>query len=318
MKEYGASRVRPVHTYSIVAYDAEAREWGVAVQSHYFSVGPIVPWAEAGVGAVATQSLAEISYGPLGLELMRAGKSAQEALDALVAADPGQAVRQVAMVDSEGNVAAHTGERCIPEAGHKTGEHYSVQANLMLKDTVWGAMSEAFEGAKGDLAERMMIALEAAEVEGGDIRGKQSAALLVAKGEMSGRPWAAHLFDLRVEDHAEPLPELRRLLGVARAYRYADEAEVMMDDESLGEERWKKSAEVFKKAMEYSWAMPGNMELEFWAGIGLASAGMWDDAMPMLRRAFAADPNWRELVPRLEKIGRLAGGQAAVQRIMSV
>jgi uncharacterized Ntn-hydrolase superfamily protein len=249
---------------------------------------------------------------------MRAGKTAQQALDALVEGDPNSAVRQVAMVDAQGNVAAHTGDKCIPEAGHRTGEHYSVQANLMLKNTVWNAMAVAFEGAKGDLAERIMLALEAAEVEGGDIRGKQSAALLVVQGEMTGRPWAARLFDLRVEDHAEPLPELRRLLGVARAYRYSDEAERIMDDESLGDARWKMSADMFKEALDYSWAMPGNMELVFWAGVGLASAGMWDDALPMLRQAFAADPNWRELVPRLEKIGRLAGGPAAVERIMSV
>lgn len=314
---HGVSTVRPVHTYSIVAYDPDARQWGVGVQSHYFSVGPIVPWAEAGVGAVATQSLAEISYGPLGLDLMRSGRTAQQALDALVASDPNSAVRQVAMVDAEGNVATHTGDRCIPEAGHKTGENYSVQANLMLKNTVWGAMAEAFEGAKGDLAERIMLSLEAAEVEGGDIRGKQSAAILVVQGEMTGRPWAARLFDLRVEDHAEPLPELRRLLGVARAYHFSDEAERIADDESLGEARWKQAADMFMQAMDYSWAMPGNMELVFWGAIGLASAGMWDVALPMFREAFAADPNWRTLVPRLADIGRLAGGQEAVERIVS-
>jgi uncharacterized Ntn-hydrolase superfamily protein len=307
-----------VHTYSIVAYDPEARQWGVAVQSHYFCVGPIVPWAEAGVGAVATQSLAEASYGPLGLAMMRAGKSAQETLSGLVESDPNAAVRQVAMVDAQGNVAAHTGGRCIPEAGHRVGKHYSVQANLMLKKTVWDAMGEAFEGAKGDLAERMMLALEVAEVEGGDIRGKQSAALLVVEGEMTGRPWNARPFDLRVDDHAEPLPELRRLLGVARAYSYADEAERIAGESSLGEKRWGLAAEMFQQALGYSWAMPGNMALVFWGAIGLASAGMWDDALPLFRQVFASDPAWRELVPRLVKVGRLADEPGLVERIMGV
>jgi uncharacterized Ntn-hydrolase superfamily protein len=313
----GSNPTRPVHTYSIVAYDPQARQWGVAVQSHYFCVGRIVGWAEAGVGAVATQSLAEASYGPLGLDMMRAGKSAQQALSGLVESDLNSAVRQVAMVDAQGNVAAHTGGRCIPEAGHRVGKYYSVQANLMLKNTVWDAMAEAFEGARGDLAERMMVALEAAEVEGGDIRGKQSAALLVAQGEMTGRPWDGRPFDLRVDDHAEPLPELRRLLGVARAYHYADEAERIMDDASLGEKRLGMAAETFGRALEFGWAMPGNMELVFWGAIGLASVGMWDDALPLLRQVFAADPAWRDLVPRLVKVGRLADAAGLVERIVS-
>src|SRR5215213_8497702 len=163
----------PATTYSIVAYDPDADQWGVAVQSHYFGTGRVVTWAEAGVGAVATQSLVEVSYGPLGLALMRAGKSASDSLAGLVASDSNSALRQVAMVDAKGNVAAHTGANCIDEAGHRTGQHYSVQANMMLKNTVWDAMADAYESTIGDLAARMMAALEAAEDEGGDVRGKQ-------------------------------------------------------------------------------------------------------------------------------------------------
>src|SRR5712692_3887575 len=178
-----SSQSRPVHTFSIVARDSITGELGVAVQSHWFSVGPLVPWAEAGVGVVATQSFVDPAYGPLGLELMRAGKSAKQALEGLLASDPGEAVRQVAMVDAQGNVAAHTGKKCIPGAGHVLGEQFSVQANLMLNDKVWPAMAKAYREAKGDLAERMLAALDAAQVVGGDIRGKQSAAILIVSGK---------------------------------------------------------------------------------------------------------------------------------------
>ena len=155
------------HTYSIVAYDPEENQFGVAVQSHYFCAGPVVPWAEPGVGAIATQAAADVSYGPLGLALLRAGKSAEQSLNGLLASDPQADVRQVAMVDAKGNVATHTGRRCIPEAGHKQGTHYSVQANLMLNNTVWDAMAHAYESASGDLAARMLGALMGAQAEGG-------------------------------------------------------------------------------------------------------------------------------------------------------
>ena len=196
---------RPVATYSIVARDAETGEMGVAVQSHWFSVGAIVPWAEAGVGAVATQSFVEPSYGPLGLELMRMGRSASEALRALVSTDADEAVRQVAMVDANGIVAAHTGARAIDAAGHHVGVGYSTQANMMENATVWDAMSRAYESSTGDLAERLLAALEAAQAVGGDIRGKQSAALIVVSGEPTGTPWIDRRFDLRIEDHPTPV-----------------------------------------------------------------------------------------------------------------
>jgi uncharacterized Ntn-hydrolase superfamily protein len=224
---------RPIATYSIVARDADSGQLGVAVQSHWFSVGPIVPWAEAGVGAVATQSLVDPAYGPLGLDLMRMGRSAEEALKALLAGDSGANVRQVAMVDAEGNVAAHTGSRAIYAAGHQTGDQYSVQAKLMDRDTVWGAMARAYETSTGDLAERMLAALEAAEAEGGDIRGRQSAAILIVGKENTGKPWADRLFDLRVEDHPDPVGELRRLVTLQRAYLKLNEGDLHLETNDI-------------------------------------------------------------------------------------
>jgi len=206
------------HTYSIVARDPQSGEMGVAVQSHWFSVGSIVPWAEAGVGAIATQSFVNVSFGPRGLQLLREGKTAAEVVKELIAADEGRDVRQLAIVDSKGNVAAHTGAKCVPEAGHHIGDNYSVQANLMLNDRVWPAMAEAFEASSGPLAERMIVALEAAQEAGGDIRGKQSAALVVVKARSTGKIWEDRVIDLRVEDHSEPVQELKLplLLGEKR------------------------------------------------------------------------------------------------------
>ena len=216
----GYDSLRPVATYSIVARDAKTGEIGVAVQSHWFSVGSVVPWAEAGVGAVATQSLVDPSYGPLGLAHMRAGRGAPEALEALLAGDPGRQVRQVAMIDSRGRVAAHTGRRCIAEAGQIVDEEsqFSVQANLMERGTVWPEMARAFRESEGDLADRMLAALEAAQLAGGDIRGKQSAALVVVSATPTGRAWEDRRFDLRIEDHPTPVEELKRLVRLQRAY----------------------------------------------------------------------------------------------------
>ncbi len=211
-----------VHTFSIVARDAESGRIGVAVQSHWFSVGPIVPWAEPGVGAVATQSLVEVSYGPRGLALMRQGLSAPEALEQLLAEDPDREVRQVAMIDARGRVAVHTGKLCIAEAGHITGDQFSAQANLMLNDKVWGAMAEAYGSATGDLTGRLLAALDAAQAVGGDIRGQQSAAILVVDGVKSDSAWAHKVVDLRVEDHPLPLTELRRLVKLNHAYDLAN------------------------------------------------------------------------------------------------
>ena len=247
---------RPVHTYSIVARDPLTGELGVAVQSHWFAVGSMVPWAESGVGAVATQSFVDPSYGKLGLDLMRAGRSAPDALAGLLAADPGRDVRQVAMVDAQGRVAVHTGAKDIPAAGHHAGKGYSVQANLMLTEKVWPAMSQAFEQSKGDLAERMLAALDAAEAVGGDIRGRQSASLLVVSGKPTGRSWEDRLFDLRVDDHPEPLKELRRLVKLQRAYHHMNAGDLAVEH---------KDAE--RGLREYAAAeamVPDSAEMVFW------------------------------------------------------
>jgi uncharacterized Ntn-hydrolase superfamily protein len=303
----GAAR-RPVATYSIVARDPGTGEMGVAVQSHWFSVGPIVPWAEAGVGAVATQSLVEVSYGPLGLELMRAGRSAPASLAALLAGDEHPGVRQVAMIDAEGRVAVHTGEGCIQAAGHHRGETYSVQANLMGRESVWPAMARAFEAAEGPLAERMLAALEAAEEEGGDVRGRQSAALLVVSGKRRGAPWQGRLVDLRIEDHPDPVKELKRLLRLHRAYEHAnagDEAVTRGDAESALRE--------YAAARELA---PESHELVFWNAAALVSLGRMDEARPLFREAFSAWPAWAEVVPRLVPAGLLPEDEAVISEIL--
>lgn len=300
---------RPVHTYSIVAQDPATGDFGVAVQSHWFSVGSVVSWAEPGVGAVATQSFVEVSYGPLGLELMRAGKTASEALAALLAADAHPEVRQVAMVDRHGNVAVHTGERCIAAAGHRSGERYSVQANLMDKATVWDAMATAYESATGDLAARLLAALEAAEAEGGDIRGRQSAAILVVPGTTRGAPWRERKVDLRVEDHPQPLAELRRLLEVHRAYEHMNHGDELMAagdvDGALG---------AYAAAAELQ---PENLEIRYWEAVTAAGAGRLDEALPIFRDVFARDLRWRELTPRLRDAGLLPDDPAMLEAILA-
>lgn len=301
---------RPVHTYSIVARDTVTGEMGVAVQSHWFSVGSIVTWAEAGVGAVATQSFVDPAYGPLGLDLMRAGKTAQQALQSLLASDPGRDVRQVAMIDANGNVAAHTGSKCIQGAGHIVGRNYSVQANLMLNDKVWPAMSKAFETAQGDLADRMMAALDAAEAVGGDIRGKQSAAILIVKPKSTGRSWADRVMELRVEDHEEPLKELRRLIRVHRAYEHMNAGDLAVEH-----------GDVDAALREYGAAeamFPENLEMKFWHAVALVNVGRTKESLLLFKTIFAKDMNWATLVPRLPSSGVLNADEKTIKEILSV
>lgn len=302
--------LRPVNTYSIVARDPATGEMGVAVQSHWFSVGSIVSWAEAGVGAVATQSFVDPSYGRDGLALMREGGSAPDALKKLIARDEGRAVRQVAMIDARGRVGAHTGDKCIEAAGHTTGESFSVQANMMANERVWPAMARAFESAKGDLAERMLAALDAAEAEGGDIRGKQSASLIVVKAASSGKPWADRIFDLRVDDHPAPLTELRRLVRLQRAYNHMNAGDLAVEH---------KDNEAALR--EYSAAqrlVPDNLEMAYWHAVALVNMKRADEALPIFRRVFASDPNWLTLTPRLVRSGILPDDPALIERIRSV
>jgi uncharacterized Ntn-hydrolase superfamily protein len=284
-------------TYSIVARDKKTGEFGVAVQSHYFQVGPVVPWALAGVGAVATQSHVNRSYGPLGLDLMQAGYKADQALKALTAGDPMAEVRQCALVDAAGNVAAHTGSKCIPAAGHVLGDGFSCQANLMERDTVWAAMASAYVSTNAPLAERMMAALEAAEAEGGDIRGRQSAAMLVVSGTSTGRSWEDRTIDLRVEDAAEPLIELRRLLHIRLAYDADAEAD-RLDEAGDPAGANAKRREAFELA-------PENVELRFWAGLAMASSGDLDGGCALIREAVRQDARWLETIRRLVAVDRV-------------
>ena len=297
-------------TFSIVARDPVTGDFGIAVQSHWFQVGPSVPWAEAGVGAVATQSFVRIDYGPKGLQLMKEGKSAREALDALLAQDPQKDVRQVAMVDAQGRVAAWTGPKCIAAAGNQAGDGFSVQANLMDKPTVWPAMARAFAAAQGDLAERMLAALEAAQAEGGDIRGRQSAALIVVRARSTGEPWHDRLVDLRVDDNPEPLVELRRLLSLHRAYE-----EMNLGDEAVAVDQIPKAVEHYTRAAKLA---PEIAELPFWQAVTLFSVGKEEEALPLFREVFAREERWARLVPRLPAAGLLPEDPKKIERILSV
>ena len=300
--------IRPVNTYSIVAYDSASGQFGAAVQSHWFKVANVI-WAEPNVGAVATQSLVDFAYGPLGIEMMKLGKTATQALDGLKASDPNYHVRQVAMIDNRGNVAAHTGDKCIAEAGHQIGHNYSVQANLMENPTVPAAMAKACESAEGDLAERLMIALEAAQAEGGDIRGMQSAAILVVTGEPTGQSWKDRIVDLRVDDSPEPLVELRRLLDINRAYELMNQG-----DDFIVEGKLDEAGHAYAKAAELS---PGNMEIIYWHAVTLVTAGEVERSLPLFKQCFEADEGWRTLIKRLVTAEILPDDKKVIERILS-
>jgi uncharacterized Ntn-hydrolase superfamily protein len=308
-EEVPGPRGRPVHTYSIVARDPATGELGVAVQSHWFSVGTVVPWAEAGVGAVATQSFVDPSYGRNGLELMRSGMSAPDALKTLLAKDDGRDVRQVAMIDAQGRVDAWTGPKDIAEAGHQVGTNYSVQANLMLSSAVWPAMARAFERTRGDLAERLLAALDAAQSAGGDIRGKQSAALLVVTGTPTGQPWKDRVFDIRVDDHAEPLKELRRLATLQRAYNHMNAGDLALEKQD--------HAGALREYGAAERLVPNHPEMIFWHAVALVNMKRVDESLPLFRRVFQMDRNWIALVRRLPRSGLLPDDQALIERIVS-
>ena len=292
-------------TYSIVAREGATGELGVAVQSHWFSVGSIVSWAEAGVGAVATQSIAEPAYGPRLLERLKAGRPVLGALDELLAADSQARFRQVAAVDAAGAVAAHTGHGCIPHAGHREGQAFSVQANLMASPDVWPAMAEAYLDAEGPLTRRLLAALRAAEAAGGDVRGRQSAALLVVPGE--GEPWE-RVADLRVDDDPEPLDELARLLDLGEAYDVATQG-----DHLVGEGRYDEAGDRYRRAAELA---PDNDELLFWAGLAIAHGGDLAGGVERVRRAIELHPGWGELLARLD--AEVAPGAEPVREALGI
>jgi len=297
-------------TYSIVARDPDTGEMGVAVQSHWFSVGSIVSWGEAGVGVVATQSFVNPAFGPDGLELLKSGMTADKVVDILISEDEGRDVRQLAIIDVNGNVKSYTGKNCIPGAGNIIGENYSVQANLMLNDKVPGAMSKAFEESKGPLAERLMAALFAAQEAGGDIRGKQSAAMLIVSGKSTGKVWEDRLIDLRVEDSPEPLKELNRLLKVHRAYGYMNSGDLAVEHGDM---------ELAMKEYAMAEAMfPENEEMIYWHAVTLATNSDVESSLPLFNEVFQKNENWKILTPRLVPIGLLNVSEADLQKILSI
>lgn len=289
------SRFPIAHTYSIVARDPQSGNMGVAVQSHWFSVGSLVGWAEAGVGVVATQSMVEVSYGPLGLALMKAGKTPKQTLNALLAADDNPQVRQVAMVNASGQVAVHTGKRCIAAAGHHSGDGYSVQANMMDKETVWSAMEKAYLESTDTFPNRLMAALFAAQSEGGDIRGKQSAAIRIVSATSSGSPWKDTLIDLRVEDDANPLDELNRLLRIHQAYTFMNNG-----DEFLAAGNMPEALHAYRSAVDLA---PEMTELLFWYAVTLVQIGKVEQSKSLFRQVFDKDPHWKDLLERLPQAG---------------
>lgn len=299
-----------VATYSIVARDPETGEMGVAVQSHWFSVGSIVSWGEAGVGVVATQSFVNPAFGPNGLELLKSGMTAEQVVDKLIAEDEGRDVRQLAIIDVNGKVKSYTGKNCIPGAGNIVGENYSVQANLMLNDKVPGAMSKAFEESKKPLAERLMAALFAAEKVGGDIRGKQSAAILVVKGKSTGKVWEDRLIDLRVEDDPYPLDKLDRLLKIHRAYGHMNAGDLAVEhgDMELAMKEYAAAEKMF----------PENEEMKYWHAVTLATNGDVEASLPLFKKVFEKNGNWKILTPRLVPIGLLNVSKEQLQKILSV
>ena len=298
------------HTYSIVARDLETGEMGVAVQSHWFSVGSIVAWGDAGVGVIATQSFVNVSFGPRGLALLKRGKTAKQVVEALIASDEGRDVRQLAVLSANGSVDAYTGINCIPDAGHYVGENFSVQANLMLNDKVWSAMAEAFENTEGPLPERMIAALEAAQEVGGDIRGKQSASILIVRGESTGNVWEDRLIDLRVEDHQHPVKELKRLLRVHRAYEHMNDGDLAVEhgNMELAMKEYSAAEEMF----------PDNEEMKYWHAITLVNNGGLEEALPLFKEVFAKNENWKILTPRLVPVGLLKVNDKQLKKILSV
>lgn len=298
------------HTYSIVARDTVTGEMGVAVQSHWFSVGTIVSWGEAGVGVIATQSMVNASFGPRGLELLKNGFTAKEALDSLIKSDEGRAFRQLAILDAKGNVAAYTGSKCIAEAGHIEGNQFSVQANMMLSNNVWPVMKETFENTEGTLAERLLATLDAAEAEGGDIRGKQSAALLIVKAESSGKVWEDRLIDIHIEDHSEPLKELRRIYNVHKAYEHMNAGDLAIEhgDMELAMQEYSAAQNMF----------PDNLEMKFWTAVTLANTGKVEESLPIFKEVFEGDINWKTLTSRLISNEMLTVSEEDLEKILAV
>lgn len=309
-QEFSIQKDDFAHTFSIVARDSVTGEMAVGVQSHWFSVGSLVPWGKSGVGVVATQSFVNPAYGPQGLDLMQDGKTASEALGILVAQDEGKEFRQVAFLDNSGRTEAFTGEKCVEAASHITGKNFSVQANMMLNNKVVPAMELAFRSHPNlPLAERVVKVLQAAQQAGGDIRGKQSAALIVVGPEKVENSWEDKKIDLRVDDHEEPLKELERLLKVARAYEFMNRGDIAMEEKNVPE-----ALEQYGKAMEM---FPENLEMKYWTAVAMANSGKMKEALPLFDSIFKQDENWREMTKRLPASGLLNVSKEELEEIVN-
>ncbi|MFK5959344.1 MAG: DUF1028 domain-containing protein [Lutibacter sp.] len=298
------------HTFSIVARDTVTGEMGVAVQSHWFSVGSLVAWGKAGVGVVATQSFINPSFGPRGLSLLENGLTPKLAVETLLKLDAGRDVRQLAILDVQGNVYTYTGKNCIEAAGHIIGDNFSVQANLMEKNTVWPAMEKAFKNSKGSLAERMLIAMEAAQKEGGDIRGKQSVAILVVKAKSTGNSWEDKVVDLRVEDSDNPLVEMRRLLTIHSAYEFMNKGDLAVEQNNF-----KLAKEHYKTAQKIN---PNNLEMKYWYAVTLANNNEMAEAKVIFKNIFKQNNNWKKLTPRLVKAKLLLVNESQLEEILKL
>ena len=297
------------HTFSIVARDTVTGDMGVAVQSHWFSVGTIVTWGEAGVGVVATQSFVNPSFGPRGLALLKQGLTAKQVVDLLIESDKGRDFRQLSILDSKGNVATYTGEKCIDDAGQKVGNNYSVQANMMINDKIWGAMADAYEHASGKLAEKLLAALEAGQNAGGDIRGKQSAAILVVKGKSTGNIWEDRMVDIRVDDNPNPIKEIGRILEVHRAYEHMNNGDLAVEhnDMDLAMKEYSAAEKMF----------PDNEEMKYWHAVTLANIGKVEESLPIFNEVFKMNKNWIELTKRLVKPQLLTVKKEDFDKILS-
>ncbi|MGB8375262.1 MAG: DUF1028 domain-containing protein [Salegentibacter sp.] len=298
------------HTFSIVARDPATGEMAVGVQSHWFSVGTSVPWGKSGVGVVATQSFVNPAFGPKGLALMESGKTADEALEALIREDDGRDYRQVALLDDKGHAAAYTGEKCVESAAQIVGENFSVQANLKLNDKVVPAMAEAFRNNSDlPLAERVMEVLKAAQEAGGDLRGRQSAALIVVGPEKTDKEWEDKKIDLRVDDSDTPVQELDRLLRTARAYEHMNKGDLAVENNDM-----EKAMQEYGAAGEI---FPGNLEMKYWKAVAMANNGRVKEALPIFREIFAQNDHWRIMTMRLPASGLLNVSDEELDRIIN-
>lgn len=299
------------HTFSIVARDKKTGEMAVGVQSHWFSVGTIVAWGKSGVGVVATQSFVNPAFGPEGLKLLQEGNNASQSVDILINGDDGRDFRQLAILDKNGNVDTYTGKKCLESANHIIGENYSVQANMMLNDEVVPAMSKAFEeNSNLPLAERVLKVLNAAQAAGGDIRGKQSAVLIVVNAQETKNPWEDKKIDIRVDDHENPLIELERLLKVHHAYDHmnAGDLAIELDDMATALQEYNAAEQMF----------PDNLEMKYWKAVALANNARLEEALPIFKFIFDADENWRELTRRLPKAGLINVTEGELRQILGL